>query len=303
MNTKHSKWHVMKDSLWIKLMLSVVIMTVPFVAMLIYNNFYAIHVVRGQVTDSYKNTLNLYMNQIDASLNDADLYMNSIVSNGYDLLLLSQAKSDNDYYSSKIFIYNKLAKDIALYRSVESFFVYEDQRNDYMSITNTQDITTDKYDKIQNFMVDLIHNKKRISNGKLRWHYYRVDSEYYLVNIVQFGNAYLGAWIRTEKLAIPLRTLDLGEGGAILFSNEEGEALTKTNLSHDSDIKMRSSLLKYFVSGKQEKYLIAKASSTKGNIDLVALIPNNHILANLPYLQRIIWIITITALFPLVFIP
>lgn len=79
------KWLFGRSALRRKLIQSVLLMTVPLIGMLLYNNFYAIHVVRGQVADSYSNLLGLYMNQIDSSLNDADAYMNTVGGSGYDL--------------------------------------------------------------------------------------------------------------------------------------------------------------------------------------------------------------------------
>jgi len=118
------KWLFGRSALRRKLIQSVLLMTVPLIGMLLYNNFYAIHVVRGQVADSYSNLLGLYMNQIDSSLNDADAYMNTVGGSGYDLTSLGRASTDTEYYSAKVYMFNKLSSDILLYDLIDSFFVF-----------------------------------------------------------------------------------------------------------------------------------------------------------------------------------
>lgn len=117
------------NSLRIQITLSVLIMTLPLTGMLLYNNFYAIDVVRAQVADSYKNTLSLHMNQIDSNLNDIDSYIHTIAGTGYDLIALKQAETDDQYYMSKAYIFNKLSYDMALFKLLGSFL--------FMSRTDT----------------------------------------------------------------------------------------------------------------------------------------------------------------------
>lgn len=65
--------------------------------------------------------LKLYKNQLDSSLNDMDSYMSTMAGSGYDLLSLSQAENDGDYYTAKIYLFNKLSQDINLFEPIGSF--------------------------------------------------------------------------------------------------------------------------------------------------------------------------------------
>jgi two-component system sensor histidine kinase YesM len=288
------------NSLRVKLALSVIIMTLPLVGMLIYNNFYAIHVVRGQVADSYKDTLSLYMNQIDVSLNDVDSYMNTIAL-GIDLLSIGQSVTDDEYYTAKIYMFKSLSKDIALYRSVNSFFVYEEERQDYMDVPSTFDFSHEEKESVQNYIIELIQHQAIVKGSvSKRWQYHQIGQEHYLIDIVQAGDAYLGAWISTDTLLAPLRSLKMGKEGEILFANDQGEPITTTTIVQDYGIELRQNLADYYLSGSDKQFLVVGEHSNRGNFSLITLIPDRNILANLPYLQRIIWIITIVSMF---FIP
>ncbi|RCW43510.1 sensor histidine kinase [Paenibacillus prosopidis] len=290
------KWHWSTSSLQTKLALSVLIMTLPLVGLLFYNNFYAIHVVRGQVADSYTDTFTLYMNQIDEGLNDVDAYMNTLAF-GNDLLAIGQAVTDDDYYTAKFYLYNKLSQEMAWYPSLSSFFVYEEKRQEYMDISSGY---TER-ESIKNYVIDLIHRKKEMQGDiTKRWQYHQIGDEHYLIDIVKAGDAYLGAWVRTKQLIAPLRTLKLGKEGEILFANDQGKPITVTNLILDKGIELRQDMTNYYLSGSDRKYLVVGEHSSRGNFSLFALIPDKNILDKLPYLQRVIWIITFGAM---VFIP
>ncbi|MHA6483303.1 sensor histidine kinase [Paenibacillus sp. strain BS8-2] len=294
------KRHWSANSLRNKLISSVLLMTLPVVGMLIYNNFYAIQVVREQVAVSYNDMLSLYMNQIDSGLNDVDAYMNTIAI-GTDLLSLSQAETDDDYYSAKIYLFDSIRNKIALYPTVSSFFVYEEKRQDIMDIPSSAKISTEEKDSVKSYIIDLIDERDNtLEKAAKRWQYHQIGQDHYFIDIVESGSAYLGAWIRTDQLITPLRSLKMGKVGEILLANDEGEPITNTSIVNENGVVLRGESESYYLSGSDNKYLIVGSSSLRGNFSLVTLIPDKNILANLPYLQRIIWIITIGAIF---FIP
>ncbi|MGO4548244.1 histidine kinase [Paenibacillus sp. 2TAB23] len=292
-------WLRLRGSLNFKLILSVLIMTGPLLGMLLYNNFYAIDVVREQVADSYKNMLTLYMNQIDSGLNDVDVYLNSMLS-GIDLVSLDQAETDADYYSSKVFLFNKLSKDVPLYDSLSSFFVYADKRQELMDVNKTQNLTIEEKELIQHYISDLIRSGGLTGNTPQGWQYARIGNIDYLFDIVRSGNVYLGGWVRTDQLMAPIQSLQIGEGGSVLLANDRGEPITDTELVDENGIQLHQSEGDYYLTGSERKYLIVDSPSAKGNFKLVAVIPDHHILDRLPYLQSIIWLISATSLF---FIP
>lgn len=292
------KWP--KNSLGVKIALSVLVMTLPLVGMLLYNNLYAIDVVRTQVADSYKNTLSLYMNQIDSDLNDIDSYLNTLVGSGYDITSLKLASSDDEYYMAKSYIFNKLSSDMALYKLLGSFFVYVENRQDYMDVYSTG-VSYEEKETVQNHVMDMI-NRQMIPTGlrTKRWQHTQIEDEHYLINIVQTGEVYVGAWVRTDELLKPLQSLKLGEGGAALITDDQGEAITNNQVVREHGIILRQNLQDHYISGADRKYLVVGKESYRGNFNLIALIPDRNILANLPYLQRLIWLITVGAI---IFIP
>jgi two-component system sensor histidine kinase YesM len=290
-----------RASLRVKLIVSVLIMTVPLVGMLLYNNYYAIHVVRGQVADSYKNMLNLYTNQSDSQLDDIGSYMSTVAGSGYDLLSLSQAATDGEYYSAKIYLFNKLSNDINLYDPISSFFVYTDHRQDYINISKNNPSAIMENEIIQNYMIDYIHSGQFSTGSSSKvWKYVRINQENYLVDIVRSGDTYLGALVSTGELLKPLRSLQIGEEGEVLLANMQGEPISDSKQVSEYGIELQQKVNEYYISGTKKKFLVVGAPSHRGDFSLNALIPDHYILAKLPYLQSIVWFITIAAF---LFIP
>jgi two-component system, sensor histidine kinase YesM len=299
MNFRIRNWR--HKSLRFKLISSVLLMTLPLVGMLLYNNFYAIHTVRGQVAESYENLLKLYMGQIDDGLNDADAYIRTLIDSGYDVISLGTAATDTDYYSAKVYLFNKLNKDISLHNTINSFFVYVDNRQEYMSVTRNNDFALEEMDSIEHQMIDMIHSRP-IPKGSAskRWIYTQIGQDNFLFTYVQANNVYVGAWVKTNHLLKPLSTLQIGEGGAVLLSNNQGKPITAANIVDEYEIELHSNHNDYYLSGSTEKFLVSGASSKRGEFNLVALIPDDYILAKLPYLQSIVWFITVASI---LFIP
>jgi len=285
-----------KNSLRSKLMLSVFILTLPFLVMLLSNNLYAIDVVRNQVADSYKNTLTLHMNQIDSQLGDIDSYLNTLIGNGYDIIALTTATTDDEYYTAKSYIYNKLTHDIPLYRLLGAYFVFVQNRQDYMDVFSTQ-ISYDEREKIEDYIRQVIGQKQVPKGVKTkRWHYANIGEEDYLINIVQSGSNYVGGWIHVNELLKPLEAIDIGAEGKVIIASEDGKAITERAFIEDSQIQLKAIAGDHYISGVDRKYLVVGTESYRGNIQLVTIIPESKILSKLPYLQTLIWIVSATSL-------
>jgi len=290
----------MSTSLKFKLTLSVLIMTLPMIGMLLYNNVYSIDVVRAQVADSYKNSLSLYMDQMDTSLNDVDSYLNTLAGTGNDLIGIKMAETNEQYYLAKAYIYNKFSQDMPLYRVLGSFFMYVADREDYMEVYSSTVSYMEK-ELVKAHIIDMIRQQNFPQGLRTkRWQHARIGNEVYLVNIVPSGKVYVGAWVKADELLKPLQALNLSEDGATLIASQSGEPLTETGIVDEYGIELREHLNSYYISGVEKKYLVVGTESYRANINLVALIPDRRILENLPYLQKLIWIMTIGVL---VFIP
>ncbi len=275
------------NSLRFKLICGFLAVTLPLIAMLFFGNRYAIGVVRSQVSESYKNMANLYLNQIDNSLYDVENYLG--VSMEYDdsFPYIDQVYSGPSYEVARVKLLNKLKKDITVYKIVNCFFSYSPQKNDYIDVNNNN-LEYMEREKIRNFIKEYIKTNNAIS---YHWKVVEINRKYYLIRITNLNNWYFGAWIEIENLNIPMSLIDLGKDGYTLFTSDDGKVLTGangiTNIKDFSEDVPQT----FNMNGRNIKYQVITEGSKRGNFNLNVLIPEKNILNNLPYLQRIVLLI------------
>ncbi len=276
-------------TLRVKLVIGVLLLTLPMVAMLIYNNQYAIDVVRTQVADSYSKMTQLYMNQIDTSLDDIGKYMNNTVALNTDFATMAQTTSEDRYYSAKILLFNKMSNDILMYPSLSSLIVYSANRDDFLEVFRRQK----GYDEQERIRANIRQTAEQYRS--FGWEIMRTDQTVYLIHVMKFNDLYLASTIDADNLMIPLSLLHYGKQGGALFTSR-GEPLTNAELIRQNRIELRQDMTNYYLSGSANDYLIVGQPSRNGNFNLVAVIPDAQILENLPAMQRIVSMSPILAL-------
>lgn len=283
------------NSIRLKLVLSVLLITFPMIAFLIYNNLYAITVVRHQVAESNRNLISLYMDQIDDNLNDLDAYMTNLIVNDKDLQMMSYMNR-NQRVLAKVRLDAKMTADIGTLKTVDSIFVYTIADQDYFDVFRGFDNNTQERRNVRAYIRSLIRELEVTKEfNKRSWYVKRIGETYYFFRILQTSDAYVGAWVNIERLSVPLNLLELGERGFSLFATENGVPMTHEETVADFGIDLNHDLSSYYLSGTQVKHLVVGERSSKGEFSLIALIPDDQILGNLPYLRRIVTIISIGA--------
>lgn len=273
------------NSIRFKLVVGLLLLTVPTVVLLIYNNGYSVKLVHNKVAESSRNLLMMYMAQIDNNLNDTDRYLTNLIVNDKDLQELEFFYSEQNRVLAKVRLDNKLKADIASYPSIESLFVYTMNGQDYLEVYRDYESIYERMaisDYVKNRLQQLIAMEETIER---QWFVEQIDRKYYLIRILQTNDAYVGAWVNMEKLSVPLDLLNLGEEGISLFATAQGEPMTHAEAIRDNGIDLKRDFSEYYLSGDEEPYLILGQQSGKGDFSLVALIPDKQILDNLPYLR------------------
>lgn len=288
---------ILFKTLRFKLIFSFVIIVIPVIAFMIYNNLYAIQVVRSQVAQSNKNLISLYMGQIDRNLEEIDKYLFGIASLETGLLVLETARERNpDAYSfERIQLYNKLKRDLPNYKTIDMFFVYSPANKDLIIVAENQ---TDYGVQlgIQSNIVDLLQSEGNPELSYEEWFVRRIGSEYNLMRVIQYGGVYIGAWGNVQDLMVPLNLLRLGDKGKAFLATDRFEPMTNRLFIQEHRIDLSFTGPDYELTGSDEKFMIVSEWSARGKFGLFAAIPDSTILANLPFLRWIVWFISIGAI-------
>ncbi|ALS28587.1 histidine kinase [Paenibacillus sp. 32O-W] len=285
------------NSLRFKFFAAVLVIFVPLVIVLIINSYYSVQVVRNQVAQSNMNMLSLYMGQIDRNLEEVDKYMTNMLESDLNMLDLEFPKSlDEDRYNlAKIGLFNTLRDDAGYYPILDSFFVYSAANRDLIvtqnAITGYESRETDR----REIATMLTQNAQTVDYA--RWQVWHGEQDDYLYHVIKSGNVYMGAWLSSKKLMVPLNLIDLGESGAALITTDKLEPISHEDLIQDKGIDLKFPEGSYAITGEgRDTYLVMGEPSTQGNFYLIALVPESAILQKLPYLQRVSSVILITTI-------
>ncbi|MBP1963038.1 sensor histidine kinase [Paenibacillus aceris] len=274
------------NSIRFKLIVGVVLITVPLSLLLIYTNYYAIGVVRSQVADSNKKMMSLYMGQIDEQLRFAESYLMGLTIAEADFTGIENKVSESERIFALSRLSNRITENMLNFKSVDGFFIYSVPNQYYLNafreVTNYAE-----RESVRNFIED--ETGKATPNLPInRWYVQEIGEKYYLLRTIKVSDTYVGTWILFDNLMMPLNLIGLGENGEALFTTNNGVPLVNAEIVRDNRLDVNKNLQHYYLSGDAHRYLVVGEKSAVGNFNLIALIPDEQILRNLPILRNIV---------------
>jgi two-component system, sensor histidine kinase YesM len=282
-------------SLLFKLFLSVFLIIGPLIVVLIVNTYYSVTVLISQVSQSNKNMLNIYLDQIDRNLEGVGNYIFQISQNNPDISLLQYNENiDPNYYElAKIRLFDSISSQSNFYNTIDSIFIYSTTHKDFMNTPNYADTYPERKEAREEIH-HLIDNKKnQLSEGK--WTIWKGKDHYYMLYILKNEDVYVGAWVNMDKLVKPFKYVDFGETGRALLATSDLSPISNKKFMEDENIDLNSANKHNSISGKTDNFLLIKEKSSQADFYLVALIPDSEVLKKLPFIQRISYLITIVA--------
>lgn len=277
------------QTLIFKLTVGSLLIIIPLVFTLIFQNFYSINVLHKKVAESKKDTISLYMKQIDSELKNVDDY------------LLKTLTYDDDVYSfenvqeeirivSKVNITSNLVQDITSYDLVDGLFIYSKSNKDYLysysSRTNFRERKA-----LENFTTVTIDDGRNFA--KLGWFPVPVESSYYIMRIISNGDTYMGAWINVKTFIDYLKDATLEDNSSILLATTSGIPLNNIDSMRNNEIDLSSNLDDYYFTGPRENFMVIGKDSEYGKFRLLIVDNEKHLLDGLDFIQVSIVILSL----------
>lgn len=207
-----------------RLIIGFMAVMLPVIVYMLINNSYSREIVREKVSETYRNTLDIFVGQTDqtlAKINDY-LYKMSVLDPDVGLLMSSPTDSDG-YALTKIRIDSKLNRDVGVYNLIDSVFLYHEKDiifgtiSDYNNTRNIIKTHMDTMTKGSSMALNEQHNWEVRSDELM-------PGQFFLINFIKTSEGlYVGAIIKVkdinDMLSIQWRDSDIGNNGIYLRSD------------------------------------------------------------------------------------
>ncbi|QNK59617.1 sensor histidine kinase [Paenibacillus sp. PAMC21692] len=180
----------------------------PTLLFMMINHFYSRDIVRDKVTETYSNTLDIFVGQTDDNLDEITNYLLKMSILDVDVgMLMSFPTNDDMYTLTKIRIDTKLKRDVDIYNVIDSVFLYHEQ--DIIMGTNSE--YNSMKDIIQTHMGERTASSASITDDvSRRWEVrfdQRMPGGFFLLNSIEVNaGLHVGALIRLKDINESLLT-------------------------------------------------------------------------------------------------
>jgi two-component system sensor histidine kinase YesM len=288
------------------------VVMLPVDVFLVANNWYAKDVVRLKVSETYRNTLDIFVGQTDRNLKQINdyLYKMSVLDSDAGLLMSFPYGSDN-YVLTKIRLQNKLNRDIGFYNLIDTIFLYREGD----IIFSTSAPNSDKYratqqllnNDVERFVAEATSEHMLAQDRWMLWRDDLVTGSDFLLKMSEVSpGLYMGAIIRItdilDLLSIQWDYGDIGEGA--IYRQAEGklgERLGESGRTDQEDVALDQVQLRderyQTVTENGKRYLVMNRPSALADITVGILVPESYLLQGLSYFQKVIYFIEIGIVF------
>jgi two-component system sensor histidine kinase YesM len=296
----------MRNSLRFKFVVGFLMIIAPLVSFLIFNNLYAMNVVREQVSTTNTNLLLQHVKQTDKLLAETNTYLFDLWNNEIDINQLNVLIfGTDDYLLAKKRVISRFQTNLNYFFLMDTIFLYNESSQDVTFVTKNGYYAEEQL--IADILPKAVLEPKNLETQE--WQLTRYQNRMLLMKITRLSNNLIaGAIVNTDSLVDSMQFLDMGTtGGAVILSKEGGIA-SDTKLS-DNKLKVAIAAPPHLTQNYQivsdptdgKKYLHIGVPSEIANIKYTVLIPEGNMLKSLPFFQLAVYIIPLGGLLFLVF--
>lgn len=252
-----------------------------------------------QTTERFQNTLEIYVDTVDTSLDGIEKYLYLSLGSSQDMIRVESEKRDLHYFIARQNIHRTLMKILGFYSDISELIYYYPGTGDEVSICagnigNYQE----KQELESNFLNDIRNQASQVEMLRRGYDFYFAGEHVYLMKYYKTGNSFFGIALSTEMIFEALSHLRTQEGVELCLIDAEGNVMDSTMyieevLSADDNGR--------FIDIGNEQYLMSGKESEKGNFFIAALTKKEVVYAQGEKINNIIMIFFMMIVF--VFFP
>ncbi|WP_302321711.1 sensor histidine kinase [Ruthenibacterium lactatiformans] len=286
-------------SIRIKLGEGILIMLILLLSGLMASSFQSARAVRQQAVSLHQRTGAMIMEQIDYQLSGAEAQLKALTETDYNLRIIQNSLNQDEIIFANVRFQSALSTTLASNQLVGSFFLYNQMKDEYWDVYNSN-TQFGQRETLRRYIQDTLMKTKSDSLQYGQWFACKVEGEYYLFDIHQYGNLHLGAWVSARSIQDSLGNAE--EGIAYFLIDDEGTVLTETSV--ESDFPSTEDYTDGSVVYDTDESLLVANHSRTGDFALAVCMSNERLQAGMPkWFHFVFWgFLSVAVMFPLMIV-
>ena len=272
-----------------------------FCILFIGSSFYFSSIMRRQVYETMKETMNLYNEQLQQRFQETLTYLSENCLQNTDIAIMNTTSDLNERYVRIARLKKTLSTGTCSFSTIAGLFMYFSDSDIYIpQISNFCDSKQNSIKcslLIQNMMRNYTQGESGSKLNQNSWFLLSENDHYFLTRVIRTRNVYAGAWIELDRLSASFKRFE-DIGATILFADDKGNCVGNPSY-HDIHLDPAASLnqISCYEDHSLQKYFTASVRLSSCDYYIMALIPFHYIHKKLTPLYRLMLFILLLLLF------
>ena len=190
-----------------------VILVIPLMGILYWNNYYSIRLAQQQMDEYTLRLFDNYVEQLNTSLSNVSEYLLR--------MCLGDAKNLNVFDRNERYFYRRelheeLQNVIGFYDIAQGLFVYQATYDEFAQYTNPT-LNYAQTSVIGQYIQD--HVGSLLASDAETWKVTDIYGDPYFIYTLKTGETYIGAWVSVQEIISQIRKLEMGKLLSVSFKN------------------------------------------------------------------------------------
>lgn len=254
---------------------------VLFLVLIVFNNHTAMSLLLKRIYENTQDTAVLYQKQIDSELDRIETYLYTVMIDNADCTNLIYREKDSAWYSSLYRLTQNFLSALSVY-SADGFLFYLPSDDTFLFRYQVTAPDTSLRRALRRAVAEESHPNE--------WEILEVNNECYLLRVINFGKASLGAIVSVESLFNSIVDVD-SENVDLYLSTSENRLFGGKTASVSLDFDVITDTYEIKTIGEQ-KVLVVQQKLTNGDLFLTRLVPYSEVEALSAGLNRDVFVTT-----------
>jgi len=253
----------------------------------------------NQTTERFQDTLEIYVDTIDTSLNGIEKYLYLSLENSQDMIRVESEKKDLHYFIARQNIHRTLSKILGFYSDINELIYYYPGTEEEVSICAGNIGDFQEKQELEKDFLDYIRSQTSQAE-MLRREYdvYFAGDHVYLMKYYKIGNSFFGIALSTDMIFSALSHLQAEEGVELCLIDAEGNVVDST--MHIEEV-ISADDNGSFIDIDDGQYLMSGKESGEGKFFIAALTKKEAVYAQGKKIDNIIMVFFLMMVF--IFFP